>query len=176
MHMRKDADDRLARLSALVHKERGALAALARAEGVPAEDAVECVQEALCTFLVSARRGTALEDRGAWGAVLAGMVRNAARNRRRRHFRSRPHLEVEGQPLADAASLADELIARAEDHVRLHACVDELCDIQKAVVTLRMLEEQPGEDVAEVLGITPGHVAVLLHRATRALRVCMTGA
>jgi RNA polymerase sigma-70 factor (ECF subfamily) len=42
------------------------------------------------------------------------------------------------------------------------------------VVTLRLLEERPGEDVAAALGITPGHVAVLLHRAKQALRVCMT--
>jgi RNA polymerase sigma-70 factor (ECF subfamily) len=70
----------------------------------------------------------------------------------------------------------DELIARAEDHVRLSACVDELCEIQKAVVTLRMLDEHPGEDVAQALGITPGYVAVLLHRAKASLRACMTAA
>jgi RNA polymerase sigma-70 factor (ECF subfamily) len=105
------------------------------------------------------------------------MVRNAARNRRRRHFRARPHLDLDKRSLADAGvAPADDLIAKAEDHVRLQACVDELCEIQKAVVTLRMLEEQPGEDVAQALGITPGYVAVLLHRATRSLRACMTGA
>jgi RNA polymerase sigma-70 factor (ECF subfamily) len=37
-----------------------------------------------------------------------------------------------------------------------------------------MLEERPGEDVALALGILKGHVAVLLHRAKRALRACMT--
>jgi RNA polymerase sigma-70 factor (ECF subfamily) len=37
-----------------------------------------------------------------------------------------------------------------------------------------MLEEQSGEDVARALGITAGHVAVLLHRAKAALRACMT--
>ena len=57
--------------------------------------------------------------------------------------------------------------------MRLRACVAELCEIQKAVVTLRMLEERAGEDVGETLGISPGHVAVLLHRAKRALRACM---
>jgi RNA polymerase sigma-70 factor (ECF subfamily) len=36
-----------------------------------------------------------------------------------------------------------------------------------------MLEEQPGDDVARALGITPGHVAVLLHRAKATLRACM---
>jgi RNA polymerase sigma-70 factor (ECF subfamily) len=69
---------------------------------------------------------------------------------------------------------ADSLIERAEDHVRLQACVEDLCEIQRSVVTLRLLEERPGEDVARALGITPGHVAVLLHRAKAALRVCMT--
>jgi RNA polymerase sigma-70 factor (ECF subfamily) len=66
------------------------------------------------------------------------------------------------------------LIARAEDHVRLRACGQELCEVQKSVVTLCMLEERAGEDVARALGISPGHVAVLLHRAKAALRVCMT--
>jgi RNA polymerase sigma-70 factor (ECF subfamily) len=36
-----------------------------------------------------------------------------------------------------------------------------------------MLEDHGGEDVAKMLGITSGHVAVLLHRAKRALRECM---
>lgn len=169
-----DADDLLDRLSHLAHRERSALAALARAEGVTAEDAVDCVQEALCTLLGAARQGPVPEE-GAWGPVLAGMVRNAARNRRRRHFRARPHDDLDAHALAaDDGPAADEAIARAEAHVRLRACVEELCEIQKAVVTLRMLEEQPGEDVAQALGISAGHVAVLLHRAKRALRECMT--
>jgi RNA polymerase sigma-70 factor (ECF subfamily) len=103
------------------------------------------------------------------------MVRNAARNRRRRHFLSRPHVDLDAHPEAGGEVPAtDEVIARAEEHVRLRACVAELCEIQKAVVTLRMLEEQPGEDVASALGITAGHVAVLLHRAKVSLRACMT--
>ena len=46
--------------------------------------------------------------------------------------------------------------------------------MQRAVVTLRMLDEIDGEDVAGALGITPGHVAVLLHRAKANLLTCMT--
>jgi RNA polymerase sigma-70 factor (ECF subfamily) len=52
--------------------------------------------------------------------------------------------------------------------------VAELCEIQRAVVTLRMLDERPGEDVAHLLGITKNHAAVLLHRAKASLRACMT--
>jgi len=163
--------DLLDQLSQLARERRSSLAALARAEGVSAEDAVDCVQEGLCTFLQ--RRGQIPHNVDEWAAWLAAMVRNAARNRRRRHFVSRPHDDSVGAQLAEEPPV-DDLIVRAEEHVRLRACVDELCEIQKAVVTLRMLEEQPGEDVARVLGISAGHVAVLLHRAKQALRACMT--
>src|SRR6266542_2047157 len=136
--------DVLDRLSQLARAERGALAALARAQGVSAEDAVDCVQEGLCTLL--RRRDQLPPDPAAWPASLATMVRNAARNRRRRHFLARPHDDsADAQPQPDAASMED-VLARAEEHVRLRACVAELCAIQRAVVTLRMLEEQPGED------------------------------
>jgi RNA polymerase sigma factor (sigma-70 family) len=166
--------DPLELLSDLARTERSALAAVARAEGVSAEDAVECVQEALCTLLVMTRQSSAPTP-SEWPPVLTGMVRNAARNRRRRHFRARPHDALEESALADPhAVVADELIARAEEHVRLRACVEDLCEIQKAVVTLRLLEEQPGQDVARALGISTNHVAVLLHRAKAALRACMT--
>jgi RNA polymerase sigma-70 factor (ECF subfamily) len=167
-------DDILDRLTSLIRTRRSDLVGLARAEGLSPEDAVDCLQEGLCALLDAAGRGRLPEAQEEWSGILAGMVRNAARNGRRRHFRSRPHDSLDDHPLpAEDAPSADELIARAESHVRLRECVEELCEIQRAVVTLRMLEEQPGEDVAHALGITAGHVAVLLHRAKLALRACM---
>lgn len=175
MHTGDETDDVLDKISELARERRGQLAALARREGVTAEDAVDCVQEGLCALLTVAQASALPADPEEWGGVLSGMVRNAARNRRRRHFLARPHEDLDAHPRADGETPdADVVIARAEEHVRLRACVEELCEIQKAVVTLRMLEERGGEDVAEALGITPGHVAVLLHRAKAALRDCMT--
>ena len=172
-----DPDDALTRLSHLARAERSPLAALARAEGATPEDAVDCVQEGLCTLLGMARRSALPEDADEWGPLLATIVRNVARNRRRRHFRALPHEAFDDDAHArDDGRPADDALARAEEHVRLRACVDELCEVQKAVVTLRMLEEQPGEDVASALGITPGYVAVLLLRAKRSLRACMAPA
>lgn len=168
-------DDLLDRFSRMLRSHRSDLAATARAEGASPEDAVDCVQEALCTLLLTARRGALPEAESDCLALLTTMVRNAARNSRRRHFRARPHDDIAALELPSLDEPAgDELIARAEDHVRLQACVEDLCEVQKAVVTLRMLEEQPGEDVARALGISAGHVAVLLHRAKQALRECMT--
>jgi RNA polymerase sigma-70 factor (ECF subfamily) len=174
--MQPDAGDSdvLDLISRIVRARRSGLAALARSEGVSAEDAVDCVQEALCTLLTSVDSAHAITE-DEWSARLAVTVRNAARNRRRRHFRARPHEALDVRLEAADHAKADDAIARAEEHVRLRACVDELCETQKAVVTLRMLEEKDGEDVARALGISPGHVAVLLHRAKQALRVCMTG-
>jgi RNA polymerase sigma-70 factor (ECF subfamily) len=51
--------------------------------------------------------------------------------------------------------------------------VNRLAELQRRIVSLRMLDEVPGEDVAAMLGISPGHVAVLLHRAKSSLRTCM---
>ena len=48
-----------------------------------------------------------------------------------------------------------------------------LSEVQRAVVTLRMLDEVAGERVATTLGLSPENVAVLLHRAKAALRGCM---
>ncbi len=169
------ADDILERLSHVVRAKRGALAALARDEGLTPEDAVDCVQEGFCTLLDLVQTDELAPGTDP-AAVLATIVRNAARNARRRHFRARPHEEIGARDRADDSVLQEEILVRAEEHVRLRACVAELCEIQKAVVTLRMLEERPGDTVAEVLGISQNHVAVLLHRAKSALRTCMSSA
>jgi len=68
----------------------------------------------------------------------------------------------------------DELILRAEEHIQLQGCVSRLDEIQRRVVMLRMLEEVSGSDVAAMLDLQPGHVAVLLHRAKQGLLRCMT--
>jgi RNA polymerase sigma-70 factor (ECF subfamily) len=168
------SEDVLERLSRVVQSERGGLAAVARHEGLTPEEAIDCVQDALCTLLDLVQTGE-LDPHAAPGPVLVTIVRNAARNQRRRHFRARPHENLAERELPDERDvLQEELLTRAEDTVRLRACVAELCEIQRAVVTLRLLEERPGESVAETLGVSKNYVAVLLHRAKSALRECMS--
>jgi RNA polymerase sigma-70 factor (ECF subfamily) len=163
------------RVSQLVRAHRARLARVARAEGLTAEDALDCVQESFETFL-QLPRADALAHAGDDAArLLTVIARNAARNRRRRRYLAAPH---SGEPallesLPGRPSNHDDLIARAEDHLRLHACVRQLGELQRQVVTLRLLEERPGEDVAALLGLTAGNVAVLLHRAKQRLRTCM---
>jgi RNA polymerase sigma-70 factor (ECF subfamily) len=157
-------------LDRLVREERSALIAIARHEGLGAEDALECVQDALCTLL---SRPLDHPDFEAARASVRTITRNAARNARRRHHRERTHLPIEDdlEPMNEAN--AESLLSHAEDVVRLRACVASLCGVQRSVVLLRLLEEQSGHDVADALGIRRGHLDVLVHRARAALGICM---
>jgi RNA polymerase sigma-70 factor (ECF subfamily) len=163
-------DDPLERLTRVARRDRAMLAAAARGEGLTPEEALEAVQDALCTYLSAGfERGSEDETR----ASLIVIVRNAARNARRRHHRALPHLpETEADAALDTPDV-EALVAHAEDVVRLQACVASLCSIQRAVVLLRLLEERSGENVAAMLGLRRSHVDVLVHRAKRSLRTCM---
>jgi RNA polymerase sigma-70 factor, ECF subfamily len=160
----------------LVHDHRGRLVAVARGEGLGPEEAFDAVQEAFHTFLTLPSARTLVDARDDSRNLLVAVTRNLACNRRRLAAVARPHdsdrAALESLP-APAASV-EELLSAAEDQVRLRGCVASLGEMQRAVVTLRMLDEIDGENVAGALGITPGHVAVLLHRAKANLLACMT--
>jgi RNA polymerase sigma-70 factor (ECF subfamily) len=171
---RGDGGDFSGWVTRLVREHRARLVAVARNEGLGAEDAFDAAQEAFASFLIlpQARELAPSE----WAAhTLAALVRNVARNARRLHAIARPHVSDEAAvgALADGAPAADERLAELEDRGRLARCVARLAEVQRAVVTLRMLDDLPGEDVARELGIKPGHVAVLLHRAKADLRACI---
>lgn len=163
----------------LVHAHRTQLVAVARREGLGAEDAFDAAQEAFAGFLMLPQARELAPSEWA-GRTLVALVRNVARNARRLHAVARPHVSHDegGEAvagLADPAPGADERLDARERRGRLARCVARLADVQRAVVTLRMLDDRAGEDVARELGLRPGHVAVLLHRAKADLRACLTG-
>lgn len=162
-------------VSALARGHAHGLAAVARREGLSADDALDAVQEAFHTFLVLPQARSLSKEEEDARKLLSVLVRNAARNMRRRHFRARPHDDIDDAGVADELPTVDAILARAEDHVTLLGCVNRLGDVQRRVVTLRMLEELSGEATAKELELTPGHVAVLLHRAKRELLACVEG-
>jgi RNA polymerase sigma-70 factor, ECF subfamily len=180
------ASDPFSQLAELVHRERQGLLAVATREGLSAEEALECVQDALCTWLAQRTREPSLSTYPAaeqssrpgthipLTATLKHMVRNAARNWRRRHRRLKPHSPIDAarEPAADTAD-AERLFEAAEESLRLQVCVAELREVERAVISLRLLEERSGEDVAQALGLTRAHVDVLVHRAKATLRTCM---
>ena len=161
-------------VSDLARAHSTALGRVARAEGLGPDDALDAVQEAFHTFLLLPQARTLVDEQDESSRLLSVLVRNVARNMRRRHHRAAPHDGVE-----DVAELpADEpsveaLIERAEEHVRFLGCVDRLAELQRRVVTLRMLDQFSGLEAAAALELRPGRVAVLLHRARKALLACL---
>jgi RNA polymerase sigma factor (sigma-70 family) len=161
-------------VSELARVHSRGLAVAARREGLGREDALDAVQEALQTFLLLPQARSLVAAPSESASLLGVLVRNAARNMRRRHHRAMPHepIEDESSLAADGVSV-DEAIERAEDHVRLLGCVSRLAELQRQVVRLRMLQELSGLETAEQLGLAPGRVAVILHRAKKALLECL---
>ncbi len=164
-------------VSDLARLHTRALSAVARAEGLSADEALDAVQEAFQTFLNLPESRTVVGDEQDSRRLLSTIVRNAARNMRRRAFRRLPHDELSSRPeIVDDGPGVDELLARAEDELKLMGCVSKLTDIQQRVVRLRMLEELSGDDVARELSLRPDHVATLLYRAKKELFRCVTQA
>lgn len=161
-------------IAGLAREHAGRLAAIARREGVGPTDALDVVQDAFHTLLARPDAG-GLRDRPAEAARLLGaIVRNAARNFRRRHHRARPHVDVEQSPIAAGEPAPDAALDRARELAQLGGCLAALGDVHRRVVTLRFLEELSGDEAARALGLSPGYVAVLLYRARQQLERCMT--
>jgi len=149
------------------------LAGVAQREGLAGDDAIDAVQEAFVTFLqLPQARSMSYVDADVF-AFLGVIVRNAARNARRRHHRTRPHVPIEDNPMPDDGISTDVWIERAEQHAAVLGCVQKLGEIQRNVVTLRLLDEMSNAEVSGVLGLRPNQVAVLLHRAKITLQRCL---
>jgi RNA polymerase sigma-70 factor (ECF subfamily) len=160
-------------VAALARVHAGRLVAIARREGVHAEDALDVVQDAFHTFLQRAEADGLRDKPDEAARLVAAIVHNAARNARRRHHRARPHVELAEVELATRQPSPDEALGQAETAAQLIGCMARLGEIHRHVVTLRVLEELSGQEAARALGVTTGHIAVLLHRARKQLEACM---
>ncbi|MDX2090854.1 MAG: sigma-70 family RNA polymerase sigma factor [Kofleriaceae bacterium] len=160
-------------IAGLARTHAGRLAAIARREGASAADALDVVQDAFHTLLARPDID-ALRDQPEHAArLLATITRNAARNLRRRHHLARPHVDVDATELTASTPTPPEALDHALARAQLVGCVAKLGDVHRHVITLRVLEELSGDEAAATLGVTPGHVAVLLHRARKQLEQCM---
>jgi RNA polymerase sigma-70 factor, ECF subfamily len=160
----------------LVHTQRARLSRLVVREGVRADDALDCVQEAFLSFLQLPQARLLVGSPEGSAALLSTLARNIARNRRRRHDYAKPHVFEEEilQSLPSDALSSDEVVIQAEQHALAFGCLVTLNEVQEAVVHLRLVDDVPGEDVALQLGTTPEHVGMLLFRARQRLQHCLT--
>ena len=163
-------------ISHLARDHAGRLAAIARREGAGAADALDVVQDAFHTLLARPDIAILREKPDDAARVLTVIVRNAARNLRRRHHNSKPHVDSDDVELASRVPDPEQQLEDAVTASQLAGCMAKLGDAHRHVVTLRVLEELSGDEAARELGVTPGHVAVLLHRARKQLEACMIAA
>ncbi|MHB8419229.1 MAG: RNA polymerase sigma factor [Myxococcales bacterium] len=88
------------------------------------------------------------------------------RQRRRERWRSL----WRGEPAEAAAESSPEgELAQRESRELIHRALDRLSERQRTALVLFELEELPGEEVAERMGVTPANLWVILHRARAAL-------
>ena len=160
-------------VAVLVHAHRAKLLAHARSRGLDAEEALDAVQDSFISFfqLPEARAiaGTSEDSLKLLTVILQHHVSNQRRKHSRRR-RARLLLEAGATPRDDTTS--EELIAQAEELARVNGCIVRMARLQRSVVKLSLIDEQPREEVAKVLGISEGYVRVLVHRAREHLRNC----
>lgn len=159
-------------VSALVHQHRQRLLAHARRRGLGAEDALDAVQDGFVSFLglPEAREiANAPEDAIKLLTVIVGHQANNRRRKQSRHSRLQPEVEAAEDRPSDTS---EQLVARMEELGRAHGCILRMAELQRRVVMLSLLDDQPSEEVGRLLGLTPGYVRVLLHRARAHLRSC----
>jgi RNA polymerase sigma-70 factor (ECF subfamily) len=160
----------------LARDHAGRLAGIARFEGASPADALDVVQDAFYTLLQRPDQAQLRERTDDAARVLSAIVRNAARNLRRRHHNAKPHDDVDDAGLASERPGPEQQLEQAVTAAQLEGCMAKLGEVHRHVVTLRVLEELSGDEAAAALGVTPGHVAVLLHRARKQLERCMSDA
>lgn len=160
-------------VAALVHAHRGRLLSYARRRGLDAEDALDAVQDSFVSFLrLPEARGIARHGDDSL-KLLTVLLRHDVQNRRRKRARHRRALGVlESAPSPTTAESSEVLIEQAEELARVHGCILRMARLQRQVVMLSLLDEEPRDRVATLLGISDGYVRVLLHRAREHVRTC----
>ncbi|MDX2010400.1 MAG: sigma-70 family RNA polymerase sigma factor [Myxococcaceae bacterium] len=159
----------------LVTTHRSALMRAAMREGLLAEEALDAVQEAFATFIQRREWRSLPRDTADAPKLLTTLVQNHARNLRRKHSRKDEGMDaLSGNAEVDTAwRQLDELMIEAEEHLKLTGCIATLKEVQRTIVTARFFEGASGLEVADEMGLTPGNVAVILHRAREQLRGCL---
>lgn len=132
-------------------------------------EAADLVQE---VFLIASRRRATFDGSAAPYTWLYGILRNLARDRRKKQTRRARLTPVDDRRTSDP----ERLLTAERDRARVRAAVRGLPDEHREVVALYYLDEVPVAEVAERLGVPPGTVKSRLFKARAALRRVLEGA
>jgi len=96
--------------------------------------------------------------------ITENVVRQHRRRNRWRRFLHKPSDDVAQELLSSDPSAADGL-ERRQSRELIHRALDRLSERYRTAIVLFELEDLPGEEVAERMGIKVSNLWVLLHRA-----------
>jgi RNA polymerase sigma-70 factor (ECF subfamily) len=132
----------------------------------------DLVQDVLLLTFDSLRAGK-VQERERLASFVLGTCRRVVIGIRRGAARRERLLEQFGPGLAPAAAASD---AASLDIEHLTRCLERLAERERAVVVLSFYSERGSDEVAAELGLSPGNVRVVRHRALARLRDCMGAA
>ena len=138
-------------------------------DGVAAED---LVQQVLLVVLQALRDGRVKDVDNLDGYVF-GTCRNTVMDMRRGDARRR---RIADESAATALPEGYEPPWALADRARLDACLEQLDARARAVVLATFVDERDADDIGRSVGVSPGNVRVIRHRALAALQACMEGA
>lgn len=166
----------------LVRQYGGAMLAVARRMLRNEEAAKDVVQDA---FLQAFRAINRFREDSRLSTWLHRIVVNAALMRMRSASR-RPEQSIDEllpqfddhgahvEPVGALPVDAEEALASSQVRAQVRACIAELPEQYRAVISLRDFEELSTAEVATVLGISENAVKIRLHRARQALRTLLS--
>jgi RNA polymerase sigma-70 factor, ECF subfamily len=127
----------------------------------------DLVQQVIVIVLQALREGRVREPERLASFVL-GTSRLLAKDQRRTEHRRQRILDREPPPEAVTPELTSSL-----DLGRLRSCLEQLPARERAVVVMTFYADQSGDEIARELGMKPGNVRVVRHRAVGHLKDCM---
>ncbi len=136
--------------------------------GGPSADVEDITQE---VFVVVNRRLSEFRGQSRMSTWLFGITAKVAANERRRRKLRQWWLRLMPSAGEDAPASGDGSLAQLEKRERrvlFHRALDRLSERHRRALVLFELEELSVDEVAAHMGLRPGNVRVLLHRARAA--------
>ncbi len=112
-----------------------------------------------------------LRKREAFGAWLFRIARTTVAGYYRRRRPTVPLEHAANRPASDASP--PEALMRQEELARMRAALATLSDREQEIIRLKFGGELGNKEIAKVMRLRAGHVAVILYRALRKLRARM---
>ena len=148
--------------------------------------AEELVQETLLAALQGARYFSGQANFGTW---LTGILKHKIVDHFRRRQPETP-LDLENDFVVDAMfnkvehwkasstprpwrQSPDAVAEQVETQRALQRCLESLPERYRQAFVMRVMDESDTNEVCKILGLTPNHLYVLLHRARLRLRACL---